>query len=200
MKKRIDVLKLTEMAILIAIVVVAQLYGGAVKIGPTSISLVLIPIVLGGIMMGPFEGALLGLVFGVITLVNGLTAVDPFTATLLNSGLKGAIVTPIVCLGKATLAGWGSGIVYKMLKLKNELFATFAAAAAAPIINTGMFIIGMFFLSDVLTANFVPKGTSVIYFLFIGVAGLNFLVELAVNMVAAPTISRIVATLKKGRF
>lgn len=202
---------LTRTAIFAAIVIIVQLAGGAVKVGPVSFSLVLVPIVVGGIISGPASGAILGLVFGVITLINGLTGVDPFTSILLNSGLKGAIITPLICLVKATAAGYFSALIYKLFKNSADkrsdtrkrdgmkIAGTFAAAAAAPIINTGLFILGALTLSDVLAANFVPEGATVIYFLVIGCAGINFIVEFFVNLVLAPGIYQIARAVSKGK-
>lgn len=200
MQKKTNIIRLVQLAILIALVVVLQLFGSSIKIGPTSISLVLIPIVLGGMLLGPKAGALLGFVFGAITLIAGLTGADVFTSVLLNSGIKGAIVTPLICLGKATLAGLGSAWVYKLLKNKAEVLGVFLAAAAAPIINTGLFILGALSLSDVLlAANFVAEGTTVIYFLVIGCAGLNFVVEFLVNLIAAPSLFPLINAIQKRK-
>ena len=201
------ILWLTCTAIFAAIVIVVQLVGGAVKIGPVSFSLVLVPIVVGGMITGPASGALLGLVFGLITLMNGLTGADPFTSILLHSGLKGAVITPLICLVKATAAGYLSGLIYKLFKNAADkskrdgmkVVGTFAAAAAAPIVNTGLFILGALTLSDVLAANFVAEGTTVIYFLIIGCAGINFIVEFFVNLVLAPGIYQVVRAISKGR-
>ena len=63
-------------------------------------------------------------------------------------------------------------------------------------VNTGLFILGaLCFLQDTLKANFV-SGTSVIYFLIIGCAGINFLIELAINLIAAPSIYRVIGIVK----
>ena len=67
MKKQ-QTLQLVQLAILLALTIVLQTVGNNFKIGPVSISLVLIPIVLGGILHGPLAGGLFGLVFGLITL------------------------------------------------------------------------------------------------------------------------------------
>ena len=52
-------------------------------------------------------------------------------------------------------------------------------------------------MSDTLSANFVADGTTVLYFLIIGCAGVNFLFEFALNLIVAPAIARIVAVLQK---
>jgi uncharacterized membrane protein len=158
---------------------------------------VLIPIVLGGVIYGAWTGAFLGFVFGFITLMYGVVGADAFTAILFQNQ---PLETTLLCLVKGTAAGFVSGVVYKAFLNKNELVAVFLAAAAAPIINTGLFIGGsLLFLQQTLLVNFVESGSTVVYFLFIGCADVNFLVELAVNLVAAPTLHRIIRILEKGK-
>lgn len=190
--------KLAELAIFVALVLVIQLLGGAVKIGPISISLVLIPIAVGGILLGPLCGAVLGFAFGAATLVGGLTGADPFTATLLNSGAWGAVFTTLLCFAKGTLAGLASAAVYRLLAKKNQAAAVLLAAAAAPIVNTGLFVLGaLTVLNRVITQSFVGPGSSIVYFVFVGCAGVNFLIELGVNVVFTPAIRRILTAVKR---
>lgn len=191
--------KLVELGIFVALVLVIQLLGGAVKVGPISISLVLIPIAVGGILLGPLCGAVLGLTFGVATVIGGLTGADPFTATLLNSGAWGAVFTTLLCLVKGTMAGFVSALIYKLLAPKNKVAAVLLAAVAAPVVNTGLFILGaLTVLNGLITQNFVGSGSNIIYFVFIGCAGVNFLIELAVNVIFTPAIRRILTAVRRG--
>lgn len=193
-KKRFSARTITGVAVLTALVVLLQMVLGSIKIGPTSFSLVLIPIVLGGIIYGPLAGGFLGLVFGFITLMYGVTGADPFTTILLNDH---PIITSLLCLGKGAFAGFFGGLSFKLLKRFNEYLGVFVAAAVTPIVNTGLFILGALAMSDTLSANFVADGTTVIYFLVIGCAGLNFLVEFAVNLLSAPAVYRVIGIVKK---
>lgn len=189
--------RLTGIAVLTALVIVLQTVLGSIRIGATSFSLVLIPIVLGGVIYGAWTGAFLGFVFGFITLMYGVVGADAFTAILFQNQ---PLETALLCLVKGTAAGFVSGILYKAFSNKNELVAVFLAAAAAPIVNTGLFIGGsLLFLQQTLLVNFVESGSTVVYFLFIGCAGVNFLVELAVNLIAAPTLHRVIRILEKGK-
>ncbi len=191
--------KLVELGIFVALVLVIQLLGGAVKVGPISISLVLIPIAVGGILLGPLCGAALGLTFGVATVIGGLTGADPFTATLLNSGAWGAVFTTLLCLVKGTMAGFVSAFIYKLLAPKSKVAAVLLAAVAAPVVNTGLFILGaLTVLNSLITQNFVGSGSNIIYFVFIGCAGVNFLIELAVNVIFTPAIRRILTAVRRG--
>lgn len=191
--------KLVELGIFVALVLVIQLLGGAVKVGPISISLVLIPIAVGGILLGPLCGAVLGLTFGVATVIGGLTGADPFTATLLNSGAWGAVFTTLLCLVKGTMAGFVSALIYKLLAPKSKVAAVLLAAVAAPVVNTGLFVLGaLTVLNGLITQNFVGSGSNIIYFVFIGCAGVNFLIELAVNVIFTPAIRRILTAVRRG--
>lgn len=181
--------RITGLAVLLALVIVLQMLGGYFKIGATSLSFVLVPIVLCGILYGPIAAGILGFVFGFIVLMYGVTGADVFTMILFNDH---PIYTSLLCLVKGTAAGVVSGLLYKWISKKHDYAGVFAASIAAPVVNTGLFIAGAWlFLRDTLAANFVD-GTSVIYFLVIGCAGINFLVELAINLIAAPSVYRVI--------
>ncbi len=189
--------RITGMAVLLALVIVLQLVGGYFKIGATSLSFVLVPIVLGGILFGPWAGAFLGFAFGFITLLFGITGSDYFTMILFQNQ---PFATSLLCLVKGTAAGFVSGLLYKVMAKKNEYIGVFVAAAAAPVVNTGLFIVGAFtMLGNTLSANFVAAGSTLVYFLFIGCAGVNFLVELIINLVAAPMVYRIIGIINKRK-
>lgn len=176
-------------AVLLALVIVLQTALGSVKIGATSFSLVLIPIVLGGIIYGAWAGAFLGFVFGLITLIYGITGADYFTMVLFQAQ---PVATTLLCILKGTAAGLVAGALHKEISEKHEYAAVFTAAAAAPVVNTGLFIAGALCLfQQTLKANFVAEGSTLVYFLFIGCAGVNFLIEFAINLVAAPSLYRV---------
>lgn len=191
------ILKMVLMACLVSIVVIFQLMGSFIKIGPTNVSLVLIPIVIGSILLGPLAGTALGAVFGIVVLLAGINGVDFFTATLWQNQ---PLETAILCIGKGALAGLCSGLVYKAVSKFGDLAAVIAASAVAPIVNTGVFILGgLFMVGKTLNANFV-NGTTLVYYLVIGCAGINFIAEFILNVVVSPTIKTIINYGKKALF
>lgn len=180
--------RVTAIAVLLALVIVLQLLGGYIKIGATPLSFVLVPIVLGGVLYGVAVGAFLGFAFGVIVLLQGIVGVDPFTMILFQDH---PVFTALLCLVKGTAAGALAGLAHKWIAPKNLFAGIVTAAVVAPVVNTGLFILGaLAFLQDTLKANFVD-GTTVVYFLVIGCAGINFLVELAINIVCAPALHTV---------
>lgn len=184
----------TILGVLTAIIVVLQIFGSYFKIGTISLSFVLVPIVIGGILTGVIGGTILGFIFGVITLVMGVVGADQFTFILFSDH---PFLTILTCIIKGSAAGFMSGFVYKLLKDKNLTLSTFAASAVAPIVNTGLFIVGAFCMADTLNSNFVAENSNVVYFIFIGCAGINFLIELAINLVLAPSVCKIIKAVKR---
>ena len=168
-------------AILTALVVVLQLMGAFVRFGPFSISLVLIPIVIGAATCGVGIGAWLGFVFGVAVLLSG------DAAAFMAVNVAGTIATVLV---KGTACGYAAGIVYKLLTKYNRYFAVVAAAVVCPVVNTGVFLIGclLFFME---TITQWAGGTNVGTYMIVVLVGLNFLVELATNVVLGPVVSRL---------
>lgn len=188
------------LAALTAIVLVLQITGVTVRIMATNINIGLIPIVFGAITLGPAAGAWLGLISGVSTFILlGVMGGDPtFTVILFNNA---PLMTALICIVKTTAAGYLSGLAYGILKGKSKLAALFAAAATTPIVNTGLFILGGLLISDVLAENFANgMGQTVVYFLVFGVAGINFILEFALNVIVVPALGKIVDVVTRSAY
>lgn len=193
--KNNNISRMVQLAVLLAIVIILQCFLGTIVVGATSFSVVLVPIVVGAILLGPGAGAFLGFAFGLVVLVMGITGQDGFTNMLF---VAQPLFTAVICLGKGTAAGWAAGMLYKAFAKMNSFWASVAAAAIAPVVNTGLFILGgLTVVRGTLEANLAAFGAdSVLIFLVIGCAGVNFLVEFGVNMVLSPAIYRIIHVVK----
>ena len=188
---------IATLAVLMALVVVLQSVALVTSIFlPTSLSLVLIPIVLGAMLLGPLAGGVLGFLFGFVVLIFGIAGVDKFTAALLADT---PAMTVLICFVKGIAAGVVPGLLYKPIAKKNKLAAAIVAALSAPIVNTGLFIVGCLMITGTI-GQFTATGTmnEIVYFLFIGCAGINFLIEVAINIVLSPAIHRIVLVVEKN--
>lgn len=187
------------LAVLVALVIVLQLFGSYIKIGSTPISLVLVPIILGGMLLGVWVGLALGLLFGFMVIMSALAGYDPFTLALLQIN---PAMTVILCLLKGGLAGFVSALLFKIIQGKNKYVAVFVSAIAAPIVNTGIFVIGGFIIIDTITEVFQSFGSdltglSPAYIIFILCVGVNFFIELAVNLVCAPALYTVDKVVEK---
>lgn len=178
------------LGILAGLVIALQMLSGFMKIGATTFCLVLVPIILGGIILGVTAGAILGALFGVVVIIDALIGLDAFTLYLLN--VRPAF-TVILCIVKGVAAGVIPALVYKLIAKKNIYVGVFVAAVLAPICNTGVFAIGAFFIIqpvlDLFTSIGVDyTGVSSAYLVFVVLIGVNFFVELAINLVLAPAV------------
>lgn len=184
-KRQQQTQKLVLGAVLTALVVILQLLGSFIKLGPFSISLVLVPIVIGAAMCGYKVGAWLGLVFGAVVLVSG------DAAAFYSINVPGTIITVLV---KGTLCGLLAGLTYKLLEKYNRYLAVMAAAVVCPVVNTGVFLVGcaIFFLGEISNWGVAAGFTNVAQYMFLGLAGGNFIFELITNIILAPVILRVI--------
>ena len=189
--QRLDTGQLVTLAIFTAIVAVLQLMGVAIRFGTFAVSMVGVPVILGGALMGPSAGAWLGLVFGVTVLISGDAALfltwDP-PATI-------AIV-----LLKGILAGLAAGLFYRLLEKKSGFLAVLAAAVAYPLVNTGVFFLGcmLFFLDDCIqfAANLGVTGNGAMIVMTVFIV-FNFFFEVGLDLVLSGAVSRLIQIRKR---
>ena len=188
-KQRIETLVLG--AILTALVILLQVLGAFIRFGPFSVSLVLLPIVIGASVGGPWLGAWLGTVFGAAVLISGdaavFFAIDP-------------VGTVVTVLAKGLLCGLCAGVVYAALgKLKvNRYGKVLASALICPVVNTGVFLLGcLCFFMD--TIKVWAGDTNVVQYMFLGLVGANFLVEVGVNLILCPIVVRLLNIRKQPK-
>ena len=182
---------LVGISLFTAIVVVLQLLGSFIRFGPFSISLTLIPIVVGAAVYGAKSGLWLGFVFGVAVLLSG------DAAAFLPVNPVGTVLTVLV---KGAAAGLCAGLAYKALEKKNRYLAVIAAAFVCPVLNTGIFLLGClcFFMETIAVwAENLGFGSAVGTYMIVSLVGGNFLFELAVNLIFSPLIVRIIRIGKK---
>ena len=178
--------RLVLAAVMTAVVVILQVMAifTRVVLPVFSINLVLIPIVIGAAIGGVGVGAWLGFVSGVAVLVSG------DAAAFLSVSIGGTIVTVLL---KGLVSGIAAAVVYKLFERYNKYVAVLLAAIACPIANTGVFVLGCFaFFMDTLkiwgeSLNY----TNVFAYIFLGMIGINFIIELALNVVLSPAVVRI---------
>lgn len=171
--------------LLAAIAAVLQLVGSAIRFGPFSVSLVLIPIVLGAALYGWGMGCWLGLVFGAVVLLSG--GCRPLSGGGSGRGhCDGAEQGH--CLRRS-----GGPVLPVAAPTVSEL-SILLSALAALLINTGVFLLGrrLFFMPLIhqwaQQAGYASAGA----YLVVGMVGWNFLLETAVNMALTPMLAQLI--------
>ena len=184
------------LGILIALVIVLQLFASAVPMFGVTLNFSLIPIAFAGILLGAFGGAIVGFVCGLVVFISmAVLGGEVFTATLFQAH---PVMLTLICIGKTTIAGLVSGLVFKFLSKKKEFLAVCISAIILPIINTGIYMLGIIIMKDT-TATFLGMGANSAMAVFGAVFALiwlNFVLEMAVNIVFIPMIERVVKAMK----
>ncbi len=190
--------RLVGTALLAALVLLLQFFV-SIPLGAFTVTLTLVPIMLGAILYGPTAGALLGGVFGVAVSIQVITGAAGVMSTQMLQ--MAPVVTIAVCILKGVLAGLGAGAVHKLLRRKNNTVAVLLSAISCPLINTGLFTAALFlFYYDLLVSYAAANAlASAFAFVFVGVLGLNFVVEFLVNVLLVPVVLRVMAIVTHGK-
>ena len=196
--KKVNVKQITGVAILVALIVILQSLSLALpKIGPgISISLVLIPVVLGGAVYGPKAGAILGGAFAAIVYIFCINGFDLGGAAVFQAN---SILCLLVVGTKGILCGWLSALAFSVLKKKNTYVAMLVASIVCVLVNTGTFLLGInLFFTGVLNAWMQEwgKGNNVFVYMLSTIVLLNMVPELILNVVFSPAAARIYKSVK----
>lgn len=186
-------LKMVQVAFMAALIVVLQLVSTMTAgLLPVNITLTLMPIVIGGMLLGPAYGTALGIIFGLIVLVLCAAGMDAGGAILFQAN---PFLCSLLCILKGGAAGFAPAMLFKktgdFVKKSDAHFfgVTTLGAALCPILNTGIFCLGMIlFYKDILVSW--AGGTNVITYMLLGLTGINFVIEFAINVILCPLVVR----------
>lgn len=186
MKASAKTQRLTGLALMTGIIIVLQIVASFIKFGPFTITLALAPIIIGAALYG--AGAYLGGVFGVVVFIACVAGWDMGGNILFTAR---PLVTLILCVVKGALAGLAAGAVYRALAQRSPMAGSILAGIMCPVVNTGIFCLGLAgFYYDTLVAW--AGGTALVYYVITVLVGLNFLLEMAINLVLSSVIVRVV--------
>ena len=166
--------KLVEMALLVAIILILAFTPlGYIKTLGLEITLIVVPVTIGAIILGPLGGAVLGAVFGITSFIQCF-GMSPFGAVLLG-------INPLS----------------KFPKMKN--WKILIANLAGPILNTFFFmstLVIFFFSSDYIQS--LAGGLNPFRFV-IAFVGVNGLVEAAACFVVGSAITKALQVAMKNK-
>ena len=192
-KEKVSAKEITGIAVLLALVIVLQTFGGTISIGAVQLNFTLIPIVLGAIVFGAWVGAFLGLACGIVVLIQVIMGAVPFYALIWAND---PMATFFTCIVKTTAAGFLAGFAYRLLAQKNETVAIFFASGLVPIVNTAIFIVGCLFMTN--SVYGMAGSQNVLVFILVGLVTFNFFIEFAINLLVAPALQRVISVVTKG--
>jgi len=185
------------LGVLIALTVVLQLFASAVKVGTITLNFSLIPIALAAMVLGPIGGGIVGFASGAVTFITcAVMGMEPTTAYLFQNA---PVILTIVCFGKTTVAGIGAGVIFRLIARKNITVGTIVSSIALPIINTGLYLLGMVIMTPQVAAYLsIESGAGVVFVAVFVAIWFNFVLEVAVSAICAPALATVIRVVEKN--
>ena len=192
-KKQGNTQRLAVLAVLTAIVIILQA-AVVIPLGPFTVTLTMLPIIIGAIMYGPLGGAVLGTGFGVVVSIQVLTgAAGAFSTAMLEYQPAATI---LICLLKGIAAGLAAGAFFRLFRKASFYLGVVMAAVIAPVVNTGIFSVGCLTIFRSLIQDALGTGSNLLLVFLTTFIGLNFLVEFGINVALTPVVMRIFRAVK----
>lgn len=190
--QKADTVYMVEMALLIAVILIMAFTPiGYIRTLGLEITLIVVPVAVGAVTLGPAAGAALGAVFGITSFIQCF-GISLFGAALLAIN---PIHTFIVCVLPRTLMGWLTGLLYqgffKCGPLKKGALAL--ANLCCPLLNTLFFmgtLVLFFYQTEYVQGIAVGLGAGNFLTFIVLFVGLNGLVEAAACFVAGSAVSQ----------
>ncbi|TPR25167.1 ECF transporter S component [Apilactobacillus timberlakei] len=165
---------------------------GNIPIGPLSITIIPITIIVASILLGSKNGAILGGVWGIITFIRAFWwPTSPLAVFVL--------INPIISVLPRMLVGLVSGLFYHKLvkyKINNKLLMSLSGIIGS-LINTVLvlFLIYIFYKND--SFNIYHINTNELLPYLLGIAGTNGLIEAILSGIFVPIIAVPLQKIKK---
>lgn len=199
MKKKFNTKKMVELAIFIAIIILMAFTPlGYLKLFAVDITLIVIPVAVGAVILGPTAGAVLGFVFGMTSFI--LSFSNALGAMMLDIN---PIFRVITCIVPRIMCGWLTGIVYLGMKKNKKLSKVGVAVAnlACPLFNTVFFMgaLMLFYYNTPIVQDLAASMNvfNPIAFVIVFV-GANAVIEAVACFIIGTALTKAVQTAFKG--
>ncbi|WP_333859422.1 ECF transporter S component [Clostridium sp.] len=135
---KFNIKQITTIGMLSGISIMLGLTGlGFIPIPPVKATIMHVPVIIGAILEGPLVGAMVGLIFGVFSIIQSITAPTPVSFAFIN---------PLVSVLPRILIGLVSYYLYRAISSKNrKIIPMGIAAAVGSLVNT-VGVLGMIYL------------------------------------------------------
>ena len=189
---------LAQLGILIAVMLLFHSTGiGYIKVGAIEMTIMLVPVIIGAIVLGPTAGMVLGGVFGITLILLPSTQ-----AFFMSMNLPGTIILCVLIRGMGL--GFLSGLIFKGLKKidKSNVWSYETTGLITALLNTFLFIAGaalIFGNHPTMHEFFKDMGMSAttpgaIFLALFIVVGVQAIIEAALCTLIAAIIAKTIMT------
>lgn len=199
-KKVFSTKQFVELALLVAIIVLMAFTPiGYIRTFGLEITLIVVPVAVGAVTLGPVAGAILGAVFGLTSYIQCF-GMSPFGTVLLGIN---PVYTFIVCVVSRVLMGWLTGVIYQTLKKVQSIrkVSVVIANLIGPLLNTCFFmgtLILFFYHTEYIQGLATSMGVSNALAFVIAFVGVNGLIETVACFVVGSAVSKALQVVLKN--
>ena len=199
--KKFSTKQFVEMALLTAIILLLAFTPlGYIRTFGLEITLIVVPVTVGAVTLGPAAGAVLGAVFGITSFIQCF-GMSPFGAVLLSIN---PAATFIVCVVSRILMGWLTGMIYQGLKNIQQIkkAALVITNLIGPLLNTFFFmstLLLFFYHTEYISGLAKSMGASNVFAFVAAFVGVNGVIEAAACFILGSAISRALQAALKSQ-
>jgi uncharacterized membrane protein len=200
--KKLNIVYMVELAVLIAVVLLMAFTPiGYIKTFGLEITLIVVPVAVGAVTLGPVAGLILGAVFGLTSFFQCF-GMSPFGAMLLSIN---PVSTFILCVPTRMAMGWLTGMIFKGLKKTslNRKASISIACLLGPFLNTFFFMTALcicFYHTDYIQSMVTSVGATNVFAFIVAFVGLNGLVEAISSFVVGTAISVALLAVQRNTY
>lgn len=191
------VLRLTELSVLLAIIILMAFTPiGYLKAGVVEITFITIPVIVGAVILDEKAGALLGLAFGITSFLQGILGLSAFGIALIEvSPLYAFLVT----VPTRVLMGFLTGVIFKAIK-KDKLWSYGVSGLCGSLLNTLLFmttLILLYWKTDYIQGIKAALGSTNIFAFVLAFVGVNGAIEAACCTVIAAVLCKALKSVRR---
>ena len=191
-------LKMVQLALFTAIILLMAFTPlGYIKTPGLEITLLVVPVAVGAIVLGPTAGAILGGVFGITSFIQAFSG--PLGAALLGISVVGTFV---LCVVTRILMGWLTGLIFKAMKRwdRTKLISHATANLAGALLNTILFMsafILLFYNTEYVQGIVTALGATNPFHFIVLFVTINGLIEALICFVVGTAVSKAIDVFTK---
>lgn len=169
---------------------------GFIPIGPLRATTLHIPVIIAAIVLGRKEGCLVGLMFGLLSLINN-TINPTVTSFVFSPFISGNILSACVAIIPRVMIGFVAATIYSFLKERSQNIAIMAGSFCGALTNTILVLGGIYLLFGSTYANAIGKSYEALLPYFIGIIGSQSILEAVVGTIICTAVIKALLSIKK---
>lgn len=184
MKKNKDLFQMTMISLMVALLMLQTFVPifGYIPVGPIDITIVHITVILAAILFGQKTGSIIGLIWGLLSMLRAFIQPTPFNIIFLN---------PLISVLPRLLVGLLSAVVFKLVKDKFSKRMSYAITAGfGSLINTILVLGSIYLFASEIYANSLGISETAL----LGALGVVVLTNGVIEALASVIILPLIAT------